>query len=75
MTPTYMTVHEFSAHARLSEATVRRLCERHQLHFIQPGGPGTKILIRADTLDSGYTSPPPAIPKPARRRRRGGWRD
>lgn len=47
----YLTLREFSVTTGLSESTLRRRVRDGSLPFVQPGGPGTRILFRADALE------------------------
>jgi len=47
----YLSVKQFSERAPISESTLRRRIESREIPSIQPGGPGTKILIPDTALD------------------------
>jgi len=46
----YLTLKEYSLKVSLSEKTIRRRIEAGQIPSWQPGGPGTRILIPASSL-------------------------
>ena len=61
---TYLTLHEFASATGLSESTVRRRVRDGSLRFVQPGGPGTRILFRVDALERS-PDPRSAFDRPA----------
>jgi hypothetical protein len=84
----YLTVEEFTRRSPLSIATIRRRLKSGDLSFVQLGGKGCKILIRADELSTHRqeraTSEPPESSsqpepkpktKPTRPTRRPNWLD
>ena len=48
---TYLNIQEFARFSGLSVSTVRRLVEAGNIPFYQPGGKGTKVLLRRDALE------------------------
>ena len=68
----FLKVKEFAQRSGLSDKTIRRRIAQRQLPIVQPGGPGTTILIPADALDrlvinGDHDAEPKAVPAAARR--------
>ena len=55
--PRYVTIDELSQISTLSIPTLRRLVKKGALPVIQPGGPRTRMLFRADALELGTQAP------------------
>jgi excisionase family DNA binding protein len=55
--PRYLTIEEFSHLSTLSIPTLRRLVKKGALPVIQPGGPRTRMLFRADALEQPTHAP------------------
>lgn len=45
-----LTIEEFARRTSLSVSTIRRRIKDGQLPFWQPGGPGTRLLLPANSL-------------------------
>jgi len=45
-----LTISELSTRSRLSVSQLRRLVKRGRIRFLQPGGPGGKLLFTPDAL-------------------------
>ena len=48
--PHWLTISELSAQSRLSVSQLRRLAKAGRIPFLQPGGPGGKLLFPPDAL-------------------------
>ena len=49
--PQLLTLSEFSAHSRLSPATIHRLKDAGKIPFIQPAGKGGKLLFPINAIE------------------------
>lgn len=55
-----ITIRELSRRTGLSVSTLRRYARRGTIEALQPGGPGCKLLFRADALAGAK---PPSLPE------------
>lgn len=73
----YLSASELSKVAGISVATVWRLKGEGKIGFLQPGGPGSRVLFKRDALEH---APNPVMPseKPAKAKKLPGpkpkWR-
>jgi excisionase family DNA binding protein len=54
----YLSLAQFSTYSGLSQSTLRRRIRDGSLPAIQPGGPGTRLVIPRDALDRLRRQPP-----------------
>jgi excisionase family DNA binding protein len=47
----YLTIQELSVRSRFSVSQLRRLAKAGRLPYLQPGGPGGKLLFPLDALE------------------------
>lgn len=60
-----LTFSEFSAHARLSPATIHRLKDAGKIPFVQPAGKGGKLLFPVNAIELMATRTPDRPSAPA----------
>jgi hypothetical protein len=66
----YLTIQELSFRSRFSVSQLRRLAKAGRLPYLQPGGPGGKLLFPLDALEQAAAAEGADVPHAPRTPRR-----